>query len=167
MSSTVMKPKKGMDKEEAFRSGYVALIGLPNVGKSTLMNRILGEKISIVTDKPQTTRNRILGVKTTEKYQIIFLDTPGIHRPKHRLNEIMMKTSFATLEDADLILFLVDPKKKIGEGEHFVLQKLKQVKRAVILVINKIDLVNKEELLPMIDGYKNLMEIRRSFLSRH
>lgn len=149
-----------MENTEEFRSGYVALIGRPNVGKSTLMNRILGEKLSIVTDKPQTTRNRILGIKTTAHSQILFLDTPGIHRPRHRLNEIMMKTSLSTLEDADLILFLVEPGSRIGGGERFIVNKLSELTTPILLIINKIDKVRKADLLPLIEGYRRLLAFR-------
>jgi GTP-binding protein Era len=146
--------------ESTFRSGYVALIGHPNVGKSTLMNRILGEKLSIVTDRPQTTRNRILGIKTTDRYQALFLDTPGIHRPKHRLNEIMVKTALATLEDADLVLLLVEPGRKSMEESEIVLDKLLDVSTPICLIINKIDKINKEGLLPLINGYREKISFR-------
>jgi GTP-binding protein Era len=146
--------------ESTFRSGYVALIGHPNVGKSTLMDRILGEKLSIVTDRPQTTRNRILGIKTTDRYQALFLDTPGIHRPKHRLNEIMVKTALATLEDADLVLLLVEPGRKSMEESESVLDKLLDVSTPICLIINKIDKINKEGLLPLINGYREKISFR-------
>jgi GTP-binding protein Era len=149
-----------MNEKGGFRSGYVALIGRPNVGKSTLMNRMLGEKLSIVTDKPQTTRNRILGIKTTDTFQILFLDTPGIHRSKHRFNEIMLKTSLSTLEDADLILFLVDALQTMGQGERFIIDKLHDVITPNILIINKIDRTRKQRLLPLIDEYKKRMDFQ-------
>ncbi len=149
-----------MIEKGGFRSGYVALIGRPNVGKSTLMNRMLGEKLSIVTNKPQTTRNRILGIKTTATFQILFLDTPGIHRSKHRFNEIMLKTSLSTLEDADLILFLVDALQSIGQGERFILDKLHDVITPKLLIINKIDRTRKQRLLPLIDEYKKRMDFQ-------
>lgn len=149
-----------MNEKGGFRSGYVALIGRPNVGKSTLMNRMLGEKLSIVTDKPQTTRNRILGIKTTDTFQILFLDTPGIHRSKHRFNEIMLKTSLSTLEDADLILFLVDALQTMGQGERFIIDKLHEVITPKLLIINKIDRTRKQRLLPLIDEYKKRMDFQ-------
>lgn len=149
-----------MSDSGVYSSGYVALIGRPNVGKSTLMNRMLGEKLSIVTEKPQTTRNRILGIKTTERFQALFLDTPGIHTPRHRLNEIMLKTALSTLEDADLILFLVEPVLEPDEEDLSICHKLKRVKTPVILVINKIDTIKKENLLPLIHKYKDLMEFK-------
>jgi len=138
----------------------VALIGRPNVGKSTLLNRIVGEKISIVTSKPQTTRNRILGIRTTERFQILFLDTPGIHRPKNRLQEIMLKYALATLEDADLILFLIDPVRKIREEDRFILNKLRKVTTPIYLIINKIDTIKKELILPLIDACRTLLDFR-------
>ena len=138
-----------------FRVGYVALIGCPNVGKSTLMNRILGRKLSIVTDKPQTTRNRILGVKTTAGAQVIYLDTPGVHRPRHRLNRIMVKTAMAALEDADLILHMVEPRPVVGPGDTAIVEKLAEVGTPAFLVINKIDTVAKPRLLPVIQAYKD------------
>ncbi len=149
-----------MDENKGFRSGYVALIGRPNVGKSTLMNRILGEKLSIVTDKPQTTRNRILGIKTTDDYQILFLDTPGIHSPRERLNEIMVKTSLVALKDSDLILFLVESGESIGEGDRFILDRLREAMTPILLIINKIDKINKEKILPLIEEYRGLMNFR-------
>jgi len=149
-----------MNEKGGFRSGYVALIGRPNVGKSTLMNRMLGEKLSIVTDKPQTTRNRILGIKTTDTFQILFLDTPGIHRSKHRFNEIMLKTSLSTLEDADLILFLVDALQTMGQGERFIIDKLHDVITPKLLIINKIDRTGKQRLLPLIDEYKKRIDFQ-------
>ncbi len=140
-----------------FKSGYVALIGRPNVGKSTLMNRILGEKLSIVTDKPQTTRNRILGIKTTPRSQILFFDTPGVHKGRHRLNEIMVNSAFASLQDADLILFLIEPVAERGEDESLVLKRLHEVKAPTYLIINKTDAVKKDRILPVIEAYQGLL----------
>jgi GTP-binding protein Era len=145
------------ESEKRFRSGYVALIGRPNVGKSTLMNRIIGEKVSIVTDKPQTTRNSILGIKTTEAYQVLFLDTPGIHRAKRRLNEIMVQAALSTLEDADLILLLVEPDSSLLIKTGFILDRLQEVSTPTYLVVNKIDTVKKERLLPLIAAYRERM----------
>lgn len=145
------------EKRKAFRSGYVALIGRPNVGKSTLMNRIIGEKVSIVTDKPQTTRNSILGIKTTDDYQVLFLDTPGIHKAKLRLNEIMVQTALSTLEDADLILMLVEPEPNLLQKSGFILDRLREVSTPVYLIVNKIDTVKKESLLPLISVYREKM----------
>lgn len=135
-----------------FKSGFVAIIGRPNVGKSTLLNAILGEKIAIVSEKPQTTRNRIRGIKNTENCQIIFLDTPGIHEAKGYLNEFMVKEALSALEDVDVIIYLVEAIKKIKD-EEFIIQNLKKVKCPVILGINKVDIVRKDNLLPLIDEY--------------
>lgn len=137
-----------------FRSGFVALIGRPNVGKSTLMNNIIGQKIAIMSDKPQTTRNKIRGVYTTEKGQIIFLDTPGIHKPHSKLGEVLVKTAQNALQEVDLILFLIDAKEGYGPGDQFIMSQLKDVKTPVFLVVNKIDLVHPDELLPLIDRYR-------------
>jgi len=144
-------------QKKVFRSGYVALIGRPNVGKSTLMNRIIGEKVSIVTDKPQTTRNSILGIKTTDDYQVLFLDTPGIHNAKRRLNEIMVQTALSTLDDADLILMLVEPDPNLLKKAGFILNILHEVNTPIYLIVNKIDTVNKERLLPLISAYQEKM----------
>ena len=136
----------------SFKSGFVAIIGRPNVGKSTLLNAILGEKIAIVSEKPQTTRNRIRGIKNTENCQIIFLDTPGIHEAKGYLNEFMVKEALSALEDVDVIIYLVEAIKKIKD-EEFIIQNLKKVKCPVILGINKVDIVRKDNILPLIDEY--------------
>lgn len=149
-----------LNREGAFRSGYVAIVGRPNVGKSTLMNRILGEKLAIVTHKPQTTRNRILGVKTSANAQILFLDTPGVHAGKTRLNQVMVKAALSTLEDADLILFLVEPGEELHKDEKILVQKLDKVKTPIYLIINKIDTVAKSELLPMIEWLHRLGRFR-------
>ncbi len=132
----------------AFKSGFVAIIGRPNVGKSTFMNYILGTKVSIISPKPQTTRNKISGVYTTDNEQIIFIDTPGIHKPKHELGQFMNKQSINTFEEVDVVLMLVDATEEFGGGDQFVCDLLKKVKTEVILVMNKIDLVkNKEKLM--------------------
>ncbi len=145
---------------KGFKSGYVALIGRPNVGKSTLMNRILGEKLSIVTDKPQTTRNRILGIKTTPRSQILFFDTPGVHKGRHRLNEIMVNSALASLQDADLILFLIEPVTGISEDEGFILKKLNEVISPIYLIINKIDSLKKDQILPVIEAYRGRLSFK-------
>lgn len=138
-----------------FRSGYVALIGRPNVGKSTLLNNILGEKVSIVTSKPQTTRRRITGIKTLKDCQIIFIDTPGIHKPLHKLGEFMVYEAIESLKDVDLILFVVEPK-EFGGGDRFILDLIKKSEKRCILIINKVDLIKKVELLPLIESFNRL-----------
>jgi GTP-binding protein Era len=143
---------------ECYRSGFVALVGRPNVGKSTLLNRLLGEKIAIISDKPQTTRTRILGVKHLAGAQIIFLDTPGIHKPKFQLNKRMVDTALQVLEEVDLAFFLVEATEAPGPGDRFVLDRLKEHPVPVILLINKVDLVKKSRLLPLIDEYSRMHE---------
>lgn len=138
-------------KQEGFRSGFVSIIGRPNVGKSTLLNRILKEKISIISDKPQTTRNRIMGVLHLSGAQLVFLDTPGIHKPKFKLNQRMVRTALATLKEVDLILFLVEAFDAPGPGDQFIMERLKGLSIPVFLVINKIDRVKKETLIPLIE----------------
>lgn len=140
-------------EQKEFRSGYVSIIGRPNVGKSTLLNCILHEKVAIVTAKPQTTRNRIVGIKNISNAQIIFIDTPGIHKPKHKLGETMVKTSLESLEGVDIVLFLVEPREP-GKDDHSILAMVRKVKATVILVINKIDTIRKEILLPLIDYFQ-------------
>ncbi len=139
---------------EEFRSGFVTIIGRPNVGKSTLLNNILGEKIAIMSSKPQTTRNKIHGIYTTEDSQVIFLDTPGVHRPKNKLGEFMVSSAMNTLKEVDLVLFLVDESKKIGPGDQYLIDQLKSVKTPVILVINKADLMDPEDLRAIVENYK-------------
>ena len=140
---------------QAFKSGFVTLIGRPNVGKSTLMNRLIGQKIAITSKKPQTTRNRIQTVYTDEaKGQIVFLDTPGIHKAKNKLGEYMVNVAERTLNEVDVILWLVETTNFIGAGEQHILEKLRKVKTPVILVINKTDMVKKEEILQYIDTYR-------------
>lgn len=143
--------------ENNYKSGFVTLIGRPNVGKSTLMNHLIGQKIAITSDKPQTTRNRIQTVYTDERGQIIFLDTPGIHKAKNKLGEYMVSVAEHTLKQVDVILWLVEPTTYIGAGEQHIAEQLRQVKTPVILVINKIDTVkNQEEILTFIDVYKDI-----------
>ncbi|MBS6644224.1 MAG: GTPase Era [Clostridiaceae bacterium] len=145
--------------ENNLKSGFVTLIGRPNVGKSTLMNHLIGQKIAITSDKPQTTRNRIQTVYTDERGQIIFLDTPGIHKAKNKLGEYMVNVAEHTLKEVDLILWLVEPTTFIGAGERHIAEQLKKVNTPVILVINKIDTVKKqEEILTFIDTYKDICE---------
>lgn len=139
------------------KTGFVALIGRPNVGKSTLMNRLIGQKIAITSNKPQTTRNRIQTVYTEERGQIIFLDTPGIHKAKNRLGEYMVNTAKQTMNDVDVVLWLVEPTTYIGAGEQQIAASLKNCKKPVILVINKVDTVKKEEILKFIAAYKDIV----------
>jgi len=136
-----------------FRSGYVSIIGRPNVGKSTLLNSLLDQKIAIVTPKPQTTRNRIIGIKNLPEAQIIFIDTPGIHKPKHKLGETMVRTAMESLREVDIILFMVEPH-EIGGGDRFIIEQLRRVKYPVFLLINKIDTIKKSDLLPLMDNFK-------------
>ena len=138
-----------------FKSGFVTLIGRTNVGKSTLLNLLVGEKVAAIADKVQTTRTAIKGIVNRPNSQIIFTDTPGIHKPKHKLNETMNETSFASIPDADILLFLIEATSEdIGKGDRLILEKIKQSKRKIILVINKIDLVKRETLLKLIDIYR-------------
>ena len=139
--------------EKQHKSGFVAVIGRPNVGKSTLINHLIGQKIAIMSDKPQTTRNRILCVLTQPDAQIVFLDTPGVHKPLHKLGEYMANTVENTLKEVDAILFVVDVTEKFGAGERFIIDHLKATKRPVILLINKIDRVKNEDILPIIANY--------------
>lgn len=136
--------------QQGFKSGFVIIVGRPNVGKSTLLNRLVGSKVAIMSDKPQTTRNRITGILNTDKAQIIFIDTPGIHKPKHKLGEYMVSTALRSLEEADCILYLVDASVEIGAGEEYVQTILDQVTTPVFLGINKIDLISKERLAQII-----------------
>lgn len=138
------------------KSGFIGLVGRPNVGKSTLVNAIIGKKVAITSDKPQTTRNIIQGIRTDENSQMVFVDTPGIHKPKNRLGKVLNKQAYFTLNDVDVILLLVDITSPLGKGDMFVLEVLKNVKVPVILVINKIDKLPREEILKKIDEYKDL-----------
>jgi GTP-binding protein Era len=142
--------------KKEFKSGFVAIIGRPNVGKSTLMNQIIGQKIAIMSDKPQTTRNKIHGVYTSNNGQIVFLDTPGIHKPTSKLGDYMSKVAHGTLGEVDAVLFLVDVADGIGGGDRYIIEQLKNVETPVILVLNKIDLVQPEALLAIITNYKDL-----------
>lgn len=138
---------------EKFKSGFVAVIGRPNVGKSTLINSLIGQKVVIMSDKPQTTRNRIMCVLTQDDAQILFLDTPGIHKPKHRLGEFMVKAAENTLREVDLILFVVDASEGLGAGEEYILERLTKVDTPVLLVVNKVDKLTREALFPVIQEY--------------
>ena len=146
-----------MENKE-YKSGFVALIGRPNVGKATLMNKIIGQKIAITSNKPQTTRNKIQTVYTCDQGQIIFLDTPGIHKAKNKLGEYMVNVAEKTLKEVDVILWLVEPSTFIGAGEQHIAEQLKDINVPVILVINKIDTVKKEEILVFIDAYRKILD---------
>lgn len=141
-------------------SGFVSLIGRPNVGKSTLMNCLIGEKIAIISNKPQTTRNKITSILTKDDFQCIFIDTPGIHKPKHKLGEFMVKQTDTTLNEVDAILMLIEPTERILESDKYVLERLQKVKTPVILVINKIDTVEREALLKVIDIYRKAFDFK-------
>lgn len=143
---------------EQKKSGFVSIIGRPNVGKSTLMNQIIGQKVAITSNKPQTTRNRIQTVYTDDVMQVVFVDTPGIHKSKNKLGDYMVNAAKSTLNEADVILWLVEPTDYIGAGEKSIIENLKQVKTPIILVINKIDTVKKEELLHIIDTYRKELQ---------
>ncbi len=141
---------------DAFHSGFISIIGRPNVGKSTLLNALLGEKIAIISDKPQTTRNRILGIVNRPGAQLVFMDTPGIHKPMHRMNELMVKTALATYNEVDVIVMLVEATEQPGGGDRYIIESLSPVKTPVFLLINKIDLIQKEALFPLMQAYSKL-----------
>ena len=143
-----------MQEQTSFKSGYVSIIGEPNVGKSTLLNALMGEKLAIVTPKPQTTRNRITGIHTTDSYQIIFLDTPGVLTPKYRLHDQMVKAAYGAITDADLVLYMIDASRPNPGIEGKIFNELKKTAQPVILVINKIDLIPNPALLPIIASYQ-------------
>ncbi|MDE3839648.1 GTPase Era [Bacillus methanolicus] len=142
------------EERTEFKSGFISIIGRPNVGKSTFLNRVIGQKIAIMSDKPQTTRNKIQGVLTLHDSQLIFIDTPGIHKPKHKLGDFMMKVAINALKEVDLVLFMVNAEEGFGRGEEFIIEKFQQIKTPVFLVINKIDKIHPDELLPLIESYK-------------
>lgn len=147
-----------MNENPSYKAGFATLIGRPNVGKSTLMNTLIGQKIAITSNKPQTTRNRIQTVYTSEEGQIVFLDTPGIHKAKNKLGNYMVGVAERTLSEVDVVLWLVEPTNYIGAGEQHIIEQLKKVKTPVILVINKIDKVKKEEILSFIDTYRKELD---------
>ncbi len=154
------KNEKLTGENPAYKSGFVTLIGRPNVGKSTLMNRLIGQKIAITSDKPQTTRNRIQTVYTSEEGQIVFVDTPGIHKAKNKLGDYMVNVAERTLSEVDVILWLVEPSNFIGAGERHIMEQLQKTRTPVILVINKADTVKREEILPYIDNYRKQMDFQ-------
>ncbi|KMT21657.1 GTPase Era [Clostridium cylindrosporum] len=142
----------------SFKSGFVTIVGRPNVGKSTLMNNIVGEKLSIISNKPQTTRNKIQTILTKDDYQIVFVDTPGIHKPRHKLGEYMVNVAENTLNEVDVVLFLTTPEKKIGPGDRYILEQLKRARSSVFLVINKVDTVNHTQIAQTIKSYTDEYE---------
>ncbi|MGG4040498.1 GTPase Era [Bacillus smithii] len=146
-----------------YKSGFISIIGRPNVGKSTFLNRVIGQKIAIMSDKPQTTRNRIQGVYTTDDAQMIFIDTPGIHKPKHKLGDFMVKTAVNALKEVDLILFMANVTEGLGRGEQYIIEMLKDIQTPVFLVLNKIDQIHPDELFPMIEQYKELYPFQEIF----
>ncbi|MFZ4864685.1 GTPase Era [Enterococcus casseliflavus] len=140
------------------KSGFVAIVGRPNVGKSTLLNRVVGQKIAIMSDKAQTTRNKIQGVYTTDDAQLIFIDTPGIHKPKHRLGDFMVETAYSALREVDVTLLMISADQKRGKGDDFIIERLRQSQTPVFLVINKIDKVHPDALLAIIEDYSSQMD---------
>ncbi|WP_117169192.1 GTPase Era [Paraliobacillus sediminis] len=141
--------------EKAYKSGFITIVGRPNVGKSTFMNRVIGQKIAIMSDKAQTTRNTIQGVLTEKDAQFVFIDTPGIHKPKHRLGDFMVKIAQNTLNEVDIVLFMINAEEGFGAGEKYILDRLENVESPVFLIINKIDKVHPDELFSIIDKYKD------------
>ena len=139
-----------------FKSGFVTLVGRPNVGKSTLMNNLIGEKIAIISPKPQTTRNKIQSILTKDDFQAIFIDTPGIHKPKHKLGEYMVKSAENTLNEVDVVLMLIEPTEKYVDIDKYIIERFKNIKTPIILVINKTDTIEKQELLNIMNIYKEI-----------
>jgi len=149
-----------MDNQQAevYKSGFVSIVGRPNVGKSTFMNRVIGQKIAIMSDKPQTTRNKIQGVLTESDAQFVFIDTPGIHKPKHRLGDFMVKMAENTLNEVDAVLFMVNAEEGYGGGDQYILDRLQKVKSPVFLIINKIDLIHPDDIFALIEKYKDKLD---------
>ncbi|GED66160.1 GTPase Era [Lysinibacillus fusiformis] len=147
-----------LETRSGYKSGFISIIGRPNVGKSTFLNRVIGQKIAIMSDKPQTTRNKVQGVLTSTDSQMIFIDTPGIHKPKHKLGDFMLKVAKNTLREVDVILFMVNAEQKLGKGDEFILEMLAENSTPVFLVINKIDQIHPDELLGIIESYKERYE---------
>lgn len=143
-----------------FKSGFVAILGRPNVGKSTFLNRVMGQKIAIMSNKAQTTRNKIMGIYTTETEQIVFIDTPGIHKPKTALGDFMVESAYSTLREVDTVLFMVPADEKRGKGDDMIIERLQEAKVPVILVINKIDKVHPDQLLEQIDDFRDQMDFK-------
>lgn len=146
-----------------FHSGFVAILGRPNVGKSTFLNRVVGQKIAIMSDKAQTTRNKIQGIYTEDDAQIVFIDTPGIHKPHSRLGDFMVESALSTLNEVDAVLFMVNATQKRGRGDDFIIERLKNVKKPIYLVINKIDQIHPDKLLQIMDDYHNTLDYAEVF----
>ena len=146
-----------------FHSGFVAILGRPNVGKSTFLNRVVGQKIAIMSDKTQTTRNKIQGIYTEDDAQIVFIDTPGIHKPHSRLGDFMVESALSTLNEVDAVLFMVNATQKRGRGDDFIIERLKNVKKPIYLVINKIDQIHPDKLLQIMDDYRNTLDYAEVF----
>lgn len=151
-----------MENQE-FHSGFVAIIGRPNVGKSTFLNRVIGEKIAIMSDKAQTTRNKIQGIYTREDAQIVFIDTPGIHKPHSQLGDFMVQSALSTLNEVDAVLFMVNATQKRGKGDDFIIERLKKVHKPIYLVINKIDKIHPDKLLDIITEYKDTLDYKEVY----
>ncbi|MGJ9456999.1 GTPase Era [Oceanobacillus sp. CF4.6] len=152
-----------MNTNTNFKSGFITIIGRPNVGKSTFMNRVIGQKIAIMSDKAQTTRNKIQGVLTTDDAQMVFIDTPGIHKPKHRLGDFMVNIAENTLNEVDVVLFMINAKEGYGRGDQYIIDLLQKVNSPVYLIINKIDLINPEEVFQLIEQYKDKCDFEEIF----
>ncbi|MFR0553053.1 GTPase Era [Loigolactobacillus coryniformis] len=149
--------------ETAFHSGFVAIVGRPNVGKSTFLNRVVGQKVAIMSNKAQTTRNKIQGIYTTEHSQIVFIDTPGIHKPQNKLDEFMMNSATSALNEVDAVLFMVSAKDRMGTGDTFIIDQLKKVKQPVYLIVNKIDTVHPNDLAPFVEQYQAELDFAQVF----
>ena len=147
-----------MEQNKKFKSGFISIIGRPNVGKSTLLNRFVGQKVAIMSETPQTTRNKIQGVVTTDESQMVFIDTPGIHKPKHRLNDFMLKSTYSTFGQVDVIMFMVNAEEKRGPGDNFIMEKIEKITTPKFLIINKIDKIKPEKILEIITDYTSVHE---------
>lgn len=146
-----------------FHSGFIAILGRPNVGKSTFLNRIIGQKIAIMSNKAQTTRNKIQGIYTTDDAQIVFIDTPGIHKPQSRLGDFMVESALSTLNEVDAVIFMVNAEQKRGRGDDFIIERLKNVKKPIYLAINKIDRIHPDHLLEVMDDYRGALDFKDVF----
>ncbi len=151
-----------MDNSD-FRSGFVAIVGRPNVGKSTFLNRVIGQKVAIMSDKAQTTRNKIQGVYTIKDAQIVFIDTPGIHKPSDKLDDFMVNSALSALKDVDAVLFMVNAKERRGGGDNYIIDQLKKIQKPIYLIINKIDLISPDDTLAIIEEYKHALNFKEVF----